>query len=54
MKIWQCVICGFVYDEAEGLPGEGILPGTAWADVPDNWVCPECGVSKHDFEMIQI
>ncbi|KAF4530878.1 hypothetical protein B566_EDAN018918 [Ephemera danica] len=39
---------------AQGIPDEGIAPGTAWADVPMNWVCPECGARKEDFEMIQI
>jgi rubredoxin len=48
---WRCVICGFVYDEALGLPQEGIPPGTAWADVPEGWTCPDCGVRKQDFAM---
>ena len=47
---WLCVLCGFVYDETLGLPEEGIAPGTAWADVPDSWCCPDCGVrEKVDF-----
>ncbi|ANB02381.1 rubredoxin [Ectothiorhodospira sp. BSL-9] len=50
MKKYQCVICGFIYDEAEGVPDDGIPPGTVWADVPDDWVCPECGATKSDFE----
>jgi rubredoxin len=54
MKTWQCIVCGFIYDEAKGLPEDGIAPGTAWADVPANWECPDCGVSKSDFEMVQI
>ena len=54
MKKWECVVCGFIYDEAEGLPDEGIAPGTAWGDVPDDWVCPDCGVGKDDFEMVEI
>lgn len=54
MRKWECVVCGFIYDEAEGLPEEGIAPGTAWDDVPDDWVCPDCGVSKDDFEMVEI
>lgn len=54
MKTFQCVVCGFVYDEAQGCPGEGIAAGTAWADVPDTWVCPDCGVGKPDFEMTEI
>lgn len=54
MKSWQCIVCGFIYDEAKGLPEDGIAPGTAWADVPENWECPDCGVAKSDFEMVQI
>ncbi len=54
MRKWECVVCGFIYDEAEGLPEEGIAPGTAWDDVPEDWVCPDCGVGKEDFEMVEI
>lgn len=53
-KTWMCLICGWLYDEAEGAPDHGIAPGTAWADVPINWTCPECGARKEDFEMVQI
>ncbi|WP_406625228.1 rubredoxin [Acidovorax sp. SDU_ACID1] len=53
-KSWLCVLCGFVYHEQEGLPDEGIAPGTRWADVPDDWVCPECGAGKSDFELVEI
>jgi rubredoxin len=51
---WRCVLCGFVYDEALGLPEEGIAPGTAWADVPDSWCCPDCAAGKDEFEMVPI
>lgn len=54
LKSWMCVICGFVYHEAEGLPDEGIAPGTRWEDVPPNWACPECGARKEDFEMVEV
>ena len=54
MKVWECQVCGFIYNQAEGLPDEGIAPGTAWADVPDDWECPQCGTTKDDFEMIEI
>lgn len=54
MRQWQCVVCGFVYDEARGLPEDGIPPGTSWDDIPEDWECPECGVGKGDFEMIQL
>lgn len=53
-KTWQCVTCGFIYEEAEGLPLEGIAPGTRWADIPDDWICPLCGTPKSDFEMIEL
>ncbi|MCY1402087.1 Rubredoxin-2 [compost metagenome] len=54
MRKWQCVVCGFIYDEAAGLPEEGIEPGTPWEDIPTDWVCPDCGAGKIDFEMIEI
>ncbi len=54
MRQWQCVVCGFIYAEAKGLPEEGIAPGTSWDDIPDDWECPECGVGKDDFEMVEI
>ncbi|TNF35334.1 MAG: rubredoxin [Gammaproteobacteria bacterium] len=50
---FECVICGFTYDEELGLPEEGIAPGTLWEDVPEDWECPECGVSKYDFEEVK-
>jgi rubredoxin len=53
-KTWMCLICGWIYDEAAGDTEHGIAPGTAWADVPMNWTCPECGARKEDFEMVQI
>jgi rubredoxin len=54
MKKWQCVICGFIYDEALGWPEEGIAPGTRWEDIPADWQCPDCGAAKADFEMIEL
>lgn len=53
-RTWMCVVCGFLYNEADGLPEEGIAPGTRWAEVPDTWTCPDCGVGKDDFEMIEV
>ena len=52
MKKYQCIVCGWIYDEAEGWPQDGIVAGTKWEDIPDDWTCPDCGVSKADFEMI--
>ena len=54
MKTWICIVCGFIYDEAAGLPGDGIPAGTLWADVPAGWTCPDCGVAKADFEAVEI
>ena len=54
MKEWKCIVCGYVYDETAGDPKEGIPASTRWADVPDSWACPECGVAKADFEMVEI
>ena len=53
-RTWQCVLCAFVYDEAAGLPEEGIAPGTRWEDVPDTFGCPDCSAQKSDFEMIEL
>lgn len=52
-KQWVCVICGWIYDEAAGLPEEGIAPGTRWADVPEDWRCPLCDVGKEDFALVE-
>ncbi len=54
MKKWECTVCGFIYDESEGWPDDGIPPGTRWEDVPEDWECPDCGVSKSDFEMVEL
>ncbi|MBI4756381.1 MAG: rubredoxin [Betaproteobacteria bacterium] len=53
-KTYMCLICGFVYDEAAGMPEDGIPPGTRWEDIPPNWTCPECGARKEDFEAVEI
>ncbi len=54
MKKWLCIVCGWIYDEAKGWPADGIAPGTKWEDVPEDWLCPDCLVTKADFEMIEI
>ena len=45
-----CQVCGHIYDEALGDPAAGLAPGTRWEDVPDDWVCPDCGAMKADFK----
>ena len=54
MKTWQCIVCGFIYDEAQGIPEDGIAPGTRLEDIPTDWECPDCGVAKADFEMVEL
>ena len=54
MKTYMCAVCAWVYDEAKGWPDDGIEPGTKWEDIPEEWVCPDCGVGKSDFEMIAV
>ncbi|MDC0362066.1 FAD-dependent oxidoreductase [Halioglobus sp.] len=53
MKKWECIVCGLVYDEKLGWPDDGIAPGTKWEDVPEDWLCPDCGVGKEDFELLE-
>jgi rubredoxin len=50
MKKYECSVCGYVYDPEVGDPDNGVAPGTAWEDVPEDWVCPLCGASKDMFE----
>ncbi len=52
MGQWVCIVCSWVYDAAKGDPDSGIAPGTKWEDIPDDWLCPECGVGKEDFEWV--
>lgn len=53
MSKWECIVCGLIYDEKEGWPDDGIAPGTRWEDVPEDWLCPDCGVGKEDFELLE-
>lgn len=50
MKKYVCVVCGYEYDPEAGDPDNGIEPGTAFEDLPEDWVCPLCGVGKDQFE----
>ena len=50
MKKYTCVLCGYEYDPNDGDPDNGVAPGTAWEDVPEDWVCPVCGAGKEEFE----
>jgi len=53
MKKYKCLMCGYVYDPAIGDPENGVEPGTAFEDLPDGWVCPDCGAGKGEFEPIE-
>ncbi len=53
-KKYRCAVCDWVYDEYLGAPSEGIKPKTKWQDVPEDWVCPDCGAAKDQFEMFEI
>ncbi len=50
MDKYLCLACGYIYDPEEGDPAGGIEPGTSFEDLPDDWVCPLCGVGKSMFE----
>jgi rubredoxin len=52
MNKYECSVCGYIYDPAEGDPDNGAAPGTAFEDLPDDWVCPVCGVEKAEFEKV--
>lgn len=49
---YKCILCGWIYDPAVGDPDGGIEAGTAFEDISDDWVCPECGATKDDFEPV--
>ena len=52
MNKYQCTLCGYIFDEEQGCPDQGILLGTKREDVPENFVCPECGDGKNMFELV--
>jgi rubredoxin len=53
MKSYECEPCGYIYDPAVGDPDNGIAPGTAFEDLPEDWVCPICGVGKDEFKVAE-
>lgn len=52
MEKYKCTVCGYIYDPAQGDATQNIKPGTPFAQLPDNWVCPECGVGKDMFQKV--
>ena len=53
-KTWECVTCGYVYNEELGDEEHGLAPGTRWSDVANDWLCPDCGVGKDKFDMREV
>ncbi|OPZ44861.1 MAG: Rubredoxin [Euryarchaeota archaeon ADurb.BinA087] len=53
MDRYRCTACSYVYDPAVGDPGTGVPPGVSFEDLPEDWVCPECGASKDQFERVE-
>jgi rubredoxin len=53
MAKWECVVCGYIYDPEKGDPDAGIPPGTAFEDLPDDWVCPLCLLDKTNFKKLE-
>ena len=51
---YLCLVCGYIYEEDKGAPEDGIPEGTKWEDVAEDWLCPDCGAMKDDFEMVAI
>jgi rubredoxin len=53
MQSFECVVCGYIYDPAKGDPANGVEPGTAFENLPDDWVCPVCGAGKEEFTPVK-
>ena len=53
MDKYQCIVCGYIYDPAKGDPDGDIPAGTPFEKLPEDWVCPECGASKEEFEKVE-
>ena len=53
MAKYECEVCGYIYDPELGDPENGIAPGTAFEDLPEDWICPDCGVDTEDFDKLE-
>lgn len=53
-ETWMCTACGWLYEVSVGDPAHGVPAGTPWSEVPDDWVCPECGAPKDEFERLDL
>lgn len=52
MDKYKCIVCGYIYDPAEGDPDSGIAPGISFDELPDDYICPVCGAGKSEFEIL--
>jgi rubredoxin len=52
MQKWECSVCGYIYDPEIGDPDSGVEPGTSFENLPEDWVCPDCGASKAEFDAL--
>lgn len=53
MEKWECLVCGYVYDPEVGDPENGVDPDTMFEDLPDDWLCPECGADKEEVQKLE-
>lgn len=53
MEKYECDVCGYIYDPELGDPENGVEPGTAFEDLPEDWICPDCGVEVEDFAKLE-
>jgi len=53
MQKYICSVCDYIYDESVGVPDGDIAPGTKWADLPDDFICPLCSVEKSEFTLYE-
>jgi len=53
MDKWECIVCGYIYDPGIGDEDSDVAPGTPFEDLPDDWVCPDCGAGKDMFEKVE-
>lgn len=52
-RVFVCTVCGWIHEETRGLPDYDIPPGTRWEELPDEFVCPECGAGKEWFRALE-
>lgn len=53
MEKWECLVCGYIYDPELGDPDNNVEPETPFEELPDEWVCPDCGAEKEEFEKME-